>query len=280
MAMKYVVRTPIAPLYLRPESPCELSDEALCGWTVELLEELPDGWCKVKTHYSYTGFVRADCLLNRRPDGSDPADWWGSQPKKVVTRFTADVLDAPKVQGAIVETLPRGAWLSPAGPVDEDGWLPVILCDGRQGYTKHSFLGEVLTAWDPADEEALREAIVRTALEYMGCQYRWGGRTPLGLDCSGLCSQAYLMNGVLIHRDAHMEPAFCMKPIPRERLKKADLVFFKGHVAMYLGEERYIHSTGKDGSDGVVVNSFDPAAPDYREDLAAGILELGSIFDV
>ena len=35
--------------------------------------------------------------------------------------------------------------------------------------------------------------------------------------------QAYLMNGVLIHRDAHMEPEFSMKPIPRERLKRGDL---------------------------------------------------------
>ena len=47
---------------------------------------------------------------------------------------------------------------------------------------------------------------------------------------------------------------------------------------MYLGEGRYIHSTGRAGDDGVVINSLDPAAPDYREDLAQGILEIGSIF--
>ena len=47
---------------------------------------------------------------------------------------------------------------------------------------------------------------------------------------------------------------------------------------MYLGEERFVHSTGKAGSDGVVINSLDPAAPDYREDLATGILQMGSIF--
>lgn len=278
--MKYVVKTPVTPLYLRPESPCELSDEVLCGWTAELLEELPGGWCKVKTHYGYTGYTRLDCLTCRLPDGGDAAEWWESRPKAVVTRFTADVLDAPKVQGGCVATLTRGAWVSPDGPADESGWLPVLLCDGRRGFTKESFLGELLTSWDPREEEGLREAVVRTALSYLGCQYRWGGRTPLGIDCSGLCSQAYLMNGILIHRDAHMEPAFCMKPIPRERLGRGDLVFFKGHVAMYLGEERFVHSTGKAGSDGVVLNSFDPAAPDYREDLAKGILEMGSIFGV
>lgn len=278
MNHRAVVKTPIASLYLRPESPCELSDEALCGWTVEMLEELPDGWCKVKTHYSYTGFVRQSCLAVSRPDGGELAGWWADRPKKVVTRFTADILNAPKVQGGCVETLPRGAWVSPDGPANGDGWVPVTLCDGRTGFTKESFLGELRTTWDPGEEEQLREDIVAAAYEYLGCQYRWGGRTPLGIDCSGLCSQAYLMNGVLIHRDAHMEPAFCMRSIPRERLRRADLIFFKGHVAMYLGEGRYLHSTGKNGSDGVVINSFDPAAPDYREDLAKGILDMGSIF--
>ena len=47
-----------------------------------------------------------------------------------------------------------------------------------------------------------------------------------------------------------------------------------------LGEVGFLHSTGKNGSDGVVINSFDPAAPDYREDLAQGILSMGSIFNV
>ena len=47
---------------------------------------------------------------------------------------------------------------------------------------------------------------------------------------------------------------------------------------MYRGVERSLHSTGKTASDGVTINSLDPKAPDYREDLAKGILELGSIF--
>ena len=269
-----LVNSPIAPLMSEPRRDCELADEALCGWELELLEEHPDGWCLAGTHYGYRGYVHRDRLA---PDPA-PLSWWREAPKKVITRFTADVLDAPKVQGAHVATLTRGAWVSPTGPADENGWVPVALCDRRAGWTKESFLGELLTSWDPGEEAALRENIARTALSYLGCQYRWGGRTPLGIDCSGLCHEAYLMNGVMIHRDAHMEDRYCMRPIPRERLQKADLLFFKGHVAMYLGEQKYVHSTGKSGSDGVVINSLDPAAPDYREDLAKGILQMGTIF--
>ncbi len=103
--MKYLVRVPIASLYLRPESPCELADEALCGWSLELLEELPEGWCKVKTHYGYTGFTRRNSLV----DTDALVAAWQQRPKAVVTRFTADILDAPKVQGGCVETLTRGS---------------------------------------------------------------------------------------------------------------------------------------------------------------------------
>ena len=269
-----LVKVPVAPLYLKAEARSELADEALCGWQVRILERLPGGWCRVETHYRYSGFVPESCLTGEE----SLCRQWESLPKLVVTRFTADVLDAPKVQGGLVETLTRGAWVSPEGPPDENGWVPVLLCDQRRGYTKESFLGPVITSWDPAREAELREAIVETAMTYLGCQYRWGGRTPLGIDCSGLCHQAYLMNGALIHRDARIDPSFSMKPIPREELKRGDLLFFKGHVAMYLGEERFLHSTGKNGSDGVTINSLDPKAPDYREDLAKGILELGSIF--
>ena len=50
------------------------------------------------------------------------------------------------------------------------------------------------------------------------------------------------------------------------------------HVAMYLGDGRYIHSTSKAGSDGVVLNSLCPGHPLYRHDLATGVLAVGSIF--
>ena len=65
---------------------------------------------------------------------------------------------------------------------------------------------------------------------------------------------------------------------PREAMKPGDLMYFPGHVAMYLGEGKYIHSTGKAGSDGVVVNSLDPEAPDFRADLKEKLTGVGSYF--
>ena len=49
-------------------------------------------------------------------------------------------------------------------------------------------------------------------------------------------------------------------------------------MALYLGEGKYLHSTAKNGSDGVVINSLNPADPDYRADLDQGMTAVGTIF--
>ena len=128
------------------------------------------------------------------------------------------------------------------------------------------------------DEREFRLAVIETAMEYLGTQYRWGGRTSLGIDCSGLTSQSYLMNGIIIFRDAKIQPGFPVKEIPRDEMLPGDLMYFPGHIAMYLGDGSYIHSTGKIGSSGVVINSLNPHAADYREDLANSWYASGSIF--
>ena len=53
---------------------------------------------------------------------------------------------------------------------------------------------------------------------------------------------------------------------------------FPGHVALYLGEGRYIHSTGAAVSGGVVINSLEPEDPLYRDDLVKSLYAVGSVF--
>ena len=173
-------------------------------------------------------------------------------------------------RGAVVEFV--------APPEKPQGWAKVRLIGGAEGFVREGFLGPYYENEPSAGEEELRNSVVEAAKLYMGVQYRWGGKTPQGIDCSGLVGSAYLLNGVKIYRNASIREGFPVHEIDRAKINKGDLLFFKGHVAMYLGDGMYIHSTSKAGSDGVVLNSLCPGHPLYRHDLATGVLAVGSIF--
>lgn len=270
--MHALIKSMIAPMMEAPPREREIADEALCGMTVEMLEQ-QGNWVHIRTHYRYEGWVEQKRLCCEE----EKVRVWQTAPKLVLLQAYADVLDVPKVQGHPIGELTRGALVSPTGE-EQDGWQKVRFCDGREGWAWGAFFGEYRTSWRREDETALRKALTETARSYLGTQYRWGGKTPIGIDCSGLCSMAYLLNGIVIHRDASITPEFEMHEIPMEDMKEGDLLFFPGHVAMYLGGGQYIHSTAGNNCHGVVINSLDPQAPDYRADLPSKIEYIGSIF--
>jgi hypothetical protein len=261
-------------LMKEPNWDSELSDEDFYGRKVEILSQPSEEWFEVKTHYRYTGYVHMSQLLF----DEEKLEVWDIVNKKVVLQPFADILSLPKVQGHHVISLVKGGLVSVVEEADENGWVKVLLCDGRTGYIKEKFLGTYYTAYSLKMEEQLRCDIVNTALTYLGTQYRWGGKSPLGIDCSGLCSAAYMLNGVIIYRDADIKEGFPIHEIDFECMKPADMLFFPGHVAMYIGNSKYVHATAKNGSDGVVINSLNPQDEDYREDLARKIKAIGSLF--
>ena len=269
-----LVHVPILPLMTAPRERCELSDEALCGMAVELLEERPGGWFKVRTPYRYEGYAHRGGLTLDRAQ----LDKWGSLPKQIIWKAQADVLNEPNVQGWQVTSLTRGAQVAPLEPANEGGWVKVALCDGREGYTKAGFLREPPEDWHGVEEAKLRQRLIDTAKLYLGVQYRWGGKTPQGIDCSGLCSMAYLLNGITIWRDADVKEGFEMRKITLEEAGPGDLIFMKGHVVMHLGGGDILHATAHNGSDGVVYNSLNPAHAGYREDLTKIVKYAGTIF--
>ena len=272
--MKAIVNTAICPLLSAPTLESTLEDEALYGMVVDILDEPAPGWYKVRTPYRYEGIAPADCLLV----GDEGAAAWAALPKLVVRHKNfCDVLSRPKVQGWHLTTLTRGCVVSPVSPA-EDGWQKVLLADGRTGFVQASILGPWYTAPCCDDEDGLRAALVDAAKLYAGTHYRWGGKSPMGIDCSGLVSMAYMLCGIYIYRDAKIVEGFPIREIGREDMGPGDLLFFPGHVAMYMGEGRYCHSTGRSGDDGFTVNSLDPTAPDYRADLADKITAVGSYF--
>ncbi len=98
-----------------------------------------------------------------------------------------------------------------------------------------------------ANNQDLRQEIIRTALHLKGVSYRWGGTTPSGFDCSGFVQYVFRINGISIPRDADSQ-YYDGDKISTSDLKPGDLVFFQtyesgpSHVGIYIGDNRFIHA--------------------------------------
>ena len=103
----------------------------------------------------------------------------------------------------------------------------------------------------PAPAEASPQA-VSSALSRVGASYRWGGNGPRSYDCSGLVQQSYRAAGVRLPRTSNAQ-YHATRRISRSQLRAGDLVFWHGHVEMYVGNGRIVGATR---SRGVSVRRF------------------------
>lgn len=281
-----------ARIWLYENTEYVVADELLMGWAVCILKRKND-WYKVITHYGYEGYVEVTEIT------LTSENMLGCREKnhnlRVLCGGMVDILEEPRVQGRILYTLSRGAFVT---ALDENinGYQKVRLENGIKGYIPQIscmerldsdtfLLNETLDAGyfygqkPLVAENIFRKQVVCMATKYLGTQYRWAGKSPLGIDCSGLVFMSYMLSGILIYRDAKIMENYPIKQILPDNIKEGDLLYFPGHVAMYIGNGKYIHSTGHKESFGCVINSLKKEDAEYREDLANTLYAVGSVFD-
>ncbi|MCL1996220.1 MAG: C40 family peptidase [Defluviitaleaceae bacterium] len=253
------ITAPIANLYDTPDNTASLTDEVLHGWPITILDEQRDFY-HIKTFYNYKGYLEK---ANVAKDAH-------FIPTHVVTQQLADISLGETVEHRAIATLPKESYVH----VLKEGekYCKIQMSCGKEGYTRKQFLKPLIPPTfslpHEYNEKDLRKNIVDTALKYTGVQYRWGGKTHMGIDCSGLSFMCYLANGIIIYRDAVIKEDFSVKKIDKESLQKADLVFWKGHVGIYMGDGRFIHSS--DGRGGVNTDNLEECLNSYRNFVGYG----------
>jgi cell wall-associated NlpC family hydrolase len=119
----------------------------------------------------------------------------------------------------------------------------------------------------------LREALVKTAHDFVGVPYLWGGTSlDKGFDCSGLTMTVYQLNGLNLPRQS-IKQFESGSAVDRDHLQKGDLVFFKinsdnkiSHVGIYTGDGRFIHAP----SPGKKIREESLASPYFARRLIGG----------
>jgi cell wall-associated NlpC family hydrolase len=232
--------------------------QALLGEPAIVLEERA-GWARVQLP-DYEGWVAAAHLAPAPP--ADTAE------VLAITALAAPLYAAPTGAAPLDEVylgtvLPL---LGGAGP----RWQ-VALPGGRVAWVDRA-AGTGAPQARPFPPRPAAEAVA-VARRFLGCPYRWGGRTCRGIDCSGLVQLAYRVNGYPLPRDADQQWAALSTAVPQAAVAPGDLLFFARdgaivHVALALGGDTFLHALGAPPR-GVCVESLDPAAPSYNARLAA-----------
>ncbi|KMW70775.1 C40 family peptidase [Limnoraphis robusta] len=147
---------------------------------------------------------------------------------------------------------------------DYPGWLAIAdwdLIEPASTVYQSQRLGE-------ADIQQRLSAVIAFTLEAMNTpnHYLWGGTVGPHYDCSGLIQAAFASQGIWLPRDAYQQEAFTHRisldksQLMLSCLKVGDLIFFgtstkATHVGLYLGEGRYIHSSGREkGRNGIGID--------------------------
>ena len=217
---EFCVIDAIAPLREAPMADAVLLTQALKGERVTVYERNGEGfaWGQLNSD-GYVGWI-PDAALGK------PA----AAPTHKVTALRTFAFPAASIKQPPLETLSMGSLISVAR---EDGAFAVT----REGwYLPRRHVGGI---------DAMEQDFVAVAERFLGTPYLWGGKSSLGIDCSGLVQIALTAAGTGCPRDSDMQQdgiGRTLTPAEMNKLQRGDLIFWKGHVAIVRDTHTIVHA--------------------------------------
>ena len=212
------VVAPAAALRRDPQPDARLDTEALRGERVTIYEER-EGWAWGQIEAdNYVGYLPAEALAEPGPPATHKA-----------VALRSFLYPGPDIKLPPLAALPFGARLALRDIAGDfarasDGFV----------WARH------LAPLDHAEAD-----YVAVAERFVGVPYLWGGKTALGLDCSGLVQVSLAAAGRRAPRDSSVQERELGRPLPAgETLRRGDLVFWRGHVGIMRDADMLLHCNG------------------------------------
>ncbi|WP_304608562.1 NlpC/P60 family protein [Inquilinus sp. Marseille-Q2685] len=213
----------IVPMRSAPDASRGQATEMLHGETITVYE-VKDGWAWGQlTADGYVGYVEAAALSDRV-----------AAPTHRIRAFRAFLYPDPDFKRPPVRALSFRS--------------PVEVVETAKGYARIREAGEP-GGWVPevalGPLDAAEPDVVATAQRFLGVPYLWGGRSSLGIDCSGLVQLACAAAGHAIERDTYRQARTAGTLVGTGEgagLRRGDLVYFPGHVGLMADGETLIHA--------------------------------------
>lgn len=245
-----LVTISVANMRRLPAHQSELKSQALLGEQLSVVRERRY-WLLMETEQGYQGWMERDALVLE----PNLIAQWLALPRFEVTAREAILTDR---KGAPVADVVAGNIVAVSG--SSKGLAQIVFPDQRKGFLPKAVLKK------PALRKGASKDICKTALQFLGVPYLWGGNSPKMVDCSGFVKLVYRLNNINLPRDAWQQGRVGENVKFRGDYKvfrAGDILVFgkkrvdgrPHHVGIYLGEGEFIHA-----SVCVRLNSLDPAS--------------------
>ena len=219
MHSNFFCKSPYINLYGEPSYKSKISSQILYGEKFRILLKKKN-WFKVKTSFdNYIGYIKKKHHLEK------------FKPTHKISNLKARIFKYPKnlVKYKSNNYLPFSSKIE-------------ILkkCNNFIMFEKNRWLN----IKDINKINYQEKDFIKILKLFLGCKYKWGGKTFKGIDCSAILQLIFYYNNKNYPRDAKDQVHFSKKINSKNSFKKGDVIFWKGHVAICINSNLLIHAYG------------------------------------